>query len=65
MFADSEPRTPRMTKYGPAVQGRRNKLIRKPIKNAQIGEVALFRTFFICGLQEVGTSILKYFQYQK
>lgn len=53
------------TTYGPDVQGNKNKLIKKPIKNAQIGEVTPFSNLNILGLHAVGTSILKYLPYQK
>jgi hypothetical protein len=61
----SDDKSPIIVMYGQEVQGSKKSEISIQIQNAQIGEVIHFIIFLIFGLQEFGTSILKYFQYQK
>jgi hypothetical protein len=53
------------TKYGPEVHGNKKRLMSNQITNAPAGEVTPLSNLNIFGLQAVGTSILKYFPYQK
>lgn len=65
ILAFSLARYESMVKYGPPVQGRRNKLINIPTKNAPEGEVIflIYSLDFI--LRDSGISIVKNFQNQK
>jgi len=59
------PNMPKITIYGPLVQGSRNKLTKNPIKNALSGPVMDFTRDFNLGRQLKGTSIKNTFPYQK
>ena len=59
------PNIPKITIYGPLVQGNKNKLTIKPIKKALSGPVIDLTKDFNFGRQLKGTSIKNPFPYQK
>ncbi len=60
-----EPKYHNTVKYGPDVQGSKNKLITIHTKNAHVGDATFCVIFFMFGLQALGTSIMNHFPYQK
>lgn len=65
IVVDSEAKYHKTTKYGPEVQGSKNKEITNQIAKAHRGETTFLSILFIFGLQASGTSNLKNFPYQK